>query len=609
MRGACIAVLLLFCFLFTESSVSAAEQLKKNSSLLTNTQEYEYTEIIVKFKKGLSRKERTKILQAQGAIEISYNEKGEFSLVTVPKAKDLQNVMDVFQKNKFIEFVEPNYKIKKAYTPSDKYYGKQWYPSKIQLPKAWDITRGTSTITVAVIDGGVQINHPDLVGKIVDPYNTVNDSKTFKAEPHATHVAGIIAASMNKIGISGIAPGVKIMPVNVFKGIFANVNDIVEGIYYATDHGADVINLSLGLKEYSNVMNIAVRYAQSKGAVLVAAAGNEDTYEYTFPAALPDVIGVSATDRYDHITDFSNYGDYIDFAAPGVNIYSTVSGSSYQYMDGTSMAAPVVSGVTALVRSRNPFLKPVQVKEILRKSVVDLGQKGWDAFYGYGRIDAYKALKNTPSPISNIVSSSNPFTITGTSRTTFSFHAPSGTTLSLFVQNSKGVTVRKLVSNKKWNGGKFSAVWDGKLDHGLFASAGAYRIIAKAQADGETVYKTMNVKVIDKLKPSVSFLSSSVDFSPAVQAKAVISYRLNKSVIASAAIYDRAGKLVKTLYSKASMAGGKHLVTWDGKNSSGKKVSDETYKLIISVTDHNKVKSSSHILIHVDSKVSAEKHE
>lgn len=607
MRGALLAILMLVCFLSAESTVSAMEQLKPKISKyransLFQQQEHVSNEMIVKFKKDTSDREKSEILQLYGVKELSHIEKGDFSLVIVPKGKNLQSTAAELIKNEQIEFAEPNYMIEKNYTPVDPSYGKQWYLGKIQAPKAWDITKGASTITVSVIDGGVQTNHPDLAGKIVYPYNTVNNSNTYQPDVHGTHVAGIIAASMNKIGIAGIAPGVKIMPINVFSGEYAELYDIAEAIYYAADHGADVINLSLGVDSYSYVMESAAHYAQTKGVVLVAAAGNDDTNAYTYPAALPDVIGVSATDSSDRITDFSNYGEYIDFAAPGVNIYSTVSGSTYRLMSGTSMAAPVISGVSALVLSKNPFLTPAQVKEILRKSVVDLGSKGWDPFYGYGRIDAYKALQNTPAPVSNIVSSSSTFTVTGTSRTAFSFNAPSGTTISLYVQNSKGTTLRKVVSDKKWSGGKFSAVWDGKLDNGMFASTGTYRILAKVAAGGETVYKTMNIKVVDQVTPSVAFSSSSTIFSPAVQGKIVIPYILNKSAKVSAAIYDQAGKPVKTLYFNLSIAGGKRSVTWDGKNSSGKRVADGTYKLTITVTDSKKAKRSSHILIQVDSK-------
>jgi subtilisin family serine protease len=593
------SILFLFISLLLSVSAVSAQEVKvtpkiskyNTDALFDEKKEFNSRELIIKFKDSATDQEIAKILESIKLKELS-TLKGNFSLVSVPKETDLTSVAENLLKNNFVEFVEPNYKVERNFTPSDPYYKNQWYLKKIQTPKAWDQTKGASNITVAVIDGGVQTNHPDLSGKIVNPYNMVTGGTKLPADEHGTHVAGIIAATINKTGVAGIAPNVKIMPINVFDGEYADTYDIIDAIYYAADKKTDVINLSLGSFSYSYAMDYAASYAKSKGTVLIAAAGNEDTSLETYPAALDAVIGISATDKNDKITSFSNYGNYIDFAAPGQDIYSTVAGSSYRYMDGTSMAAPVVSGVTALVLSKNPMLTPSQVEDILRKSSVDLGRKGWDYLYGYGRIDAYKALQNTPAPASNLTASASNFIMKGTNKVTFSLNVQANTVFSLYIQNSKGSTVRKLVSDKKWSGGKFSASWDGKKDNGTYIAAGTYKVVAKITNGKETIYKSANVKVTDKVVPSIQ-LSSSTVYSPTVNKKLTIPYQLNKNARVTAKIYDRNNKVVKTILNNVATASGKRSVVWDGKNSKGKKVADGTYKLVMSVTDYYNVKGKS----------------
>ena len=143
------------------------------------------------------------------------------------------------------------------------------------------------------------------------------------------------------------------------------------------------------------------------------------------------------------------------------------------------MAAPIVSGISALILSKNPFLSPSEVTDILQKSSVDLGTKGWDKYYGYGRVDAYKALLKTPAPVSNITTSSKTFTYTGTNRLSLSFSARKGTKISVYIKNAKNEIIRRLVTNQKWNGGTFSTKWDGKMDNGAYAPEGKVKIMVK----------------------------------------------------------------------------------------------------------------------------------
>ncbi|MBS4200622.1 S8 family serine peptidase [Bacillus sp. FJAT-49732] len=588
----------IFLSFFMFFSVASAEELQvepkiskfSTHSLFDEKRDYDKDELVIKFKSSITTSQKQKILQSFSGTETSSLADGKFSLVTFQDERDPIKIAEELLKHKEVEFVEPNYKVKTEYTPSDPNYKNQWYLKKIQMPKAWDITKGSSQITVAVIDSGVQINHPDLKGKIVFPYNVVTRGKNFTPDAHGTHVAGIIAASMNKTGVAGIAPNVKIMPINVFKGENADMYDVAVAVVYAADHGANVINMSLGSESYSYVLDYAAEYAKSEGVVLIAAAGNSDSYWETYPAALPSVLGISATNKNDNITDFSNYGTYIDLAAPGQDIYSTYTGSSYKNMSGTSMASPVVSGVAALILSKNPLLSADQVYNILKNSSVDLGSKGWDHFYGYGRVDAYKALQKTSAPISNINLNTN-FTVDGSKKNTFSLSVHKGAKLSLYVQDSKGKTVKTLIKSKVWNQSKASASWDGKQDNGTYAPTGTYKVIAKLTNGKETVSKTNTFKLTNKIKIAVK-MNSSAAFSPKVTSKLTVSYYLNKSGKVTAKIYDNKNKLIKTLLNNSATSAGDRKLTWDGKNSKGQLVKDGNYKLVVSAMDSAKVKSN-----------------
>lgn len=562
--------------------------------------EYVAEEFIVKFASETTSTEREVLLKQINIVEETKLEDGDFSLVKVPHGTDLTAIAKQLLLSKQVVLVEPNYKLKKTYIPKEPNYTRQWYLNKLQMPKAWDKTKGSSKITVAVIDGGVQKDHPELKGKLVSPYNAVTGKSSYYPDEHATHVAGIIAASFNKAGIAGIAPNVKIMPINVFQGDEASVETVIQAIYYAVEHKADIINLSLGDDNYSYLLESATKYAKSKGVVLVAAAGNSSTYMPMYPAASEGVVGVSATDRNDKLARFSNYGNYIDLAAPGVEIYSSVAGSSFASYDGTSMAAPMVSGVAALVRSKNPFLSPSKVESILKKSTVDLGSKGRDDDYGYGRIDSYKAVSNTAAPISTIIAPKT-YTMTGKNKAAFSFKTTSKTKVSLTIKDKNGKTVRKVLTNKTSSGAKISVSWDGKTTSKKFVPTGTYKVEVKITNGNDSLYKSTTMKVVNRTKPAI-MVSGVFFFSHNVKSKVTIPFELTQKVKVSAVVTDKAGKTVKKILSKKSLSSGKHSVVWNGKNSKGNKVKDGTYNIVMSLTDSkNKQGKPKKVLLKVDS--------
>ncbi|MFP3713778.1 DVUA0089 family protein [Puerhibacterium sp. TATVAM-FAB25] len=274
-------------------------------------------------------------------------------------------------------------------------YGDQSYLDTVRLPQAWDRTKGSTSQVVAVVDSGVDVNHPDLRGRTVAGYNAITPG-TAPADDngHGTMVAGIAAADTgNAAGVAGAAWTARVMPVKVLDaGGVGYDSDVAEGVVWAADHGARVINLSLGGPDDGSVLHDAIRYATGKGVVVVVAAGNDGDGRPQYPAAYPEVVAVAATDAAGRLTDFSSHGDWIDVAAPGAAIVSTGPGGGYYVGDGTSFAAPIASGTVALVRTLHPSLTPAQVLARLRGTARDAGPRGIDPYYGYGVLDAYASV-------------------------------------------------------------------------------------------------------------------------------------------------------------------------------------------------------------------------
>lgn len=302
--------------------------------------------------------------------------------------------------------VQPNYIYHATYVPNDPLYGSQWGLASVAATAAWDVTKGSSAVVVAVVDTGVDYTHPDLAGRV----DTANDRDFVGADldamddnGHGTHVAGIIAATMdNSIGIAGLAPECRILPVKVLGSNGDGDTLLVSaGIKDAADKGAKIINLSLaGPADQS--MADAVRYAQQKGCVVVAAAGNEGLSGASYPARYDDVVGVGATNRANARATWSavgsNYGTGVDVAAPGDGVFSTLPGSRYGAMSGTSMASPFVAAVAALVLSADPSLdgSPTAVIARVLDSATPLAPS---MGMGHGLLNARDAVGSVVHPV------------------------------------------------------------------------------------------------------------------------------------------------------------------------------------------------------------------
>ncbi|KEO82000.1 S8 family peptidase [Tumebacillus flagellatus] len=280
--------------------------------------------------------------------------------------------------------------------PNDTFYSSnQWNLPLIKADKAWQTSTGDPNVIIAVVDTGVDLNHPDLQGKLVPGRNILAGTDTPQDDNgHGTHCAGIIAARTNNLeGIAGVNWNSKIMPVKAMNADGSgSVADIADGIYWAADHGADVINLSLGDYEDSDYLHEAIKYAHDKGVVVTAAMGNDGIGQPSYPAAYPEVIGVAANDESNETATFSNYGSHCSVTAPGVSIPSTYPNKRYVALSGTSMASPHVAGVAGLLKSINKNLKPEDIRDILQKTADDLGPAGRDDYYGWGEINVSKAV-------------------------------------------------------------------------------------------------------------------------------------------------------------------------------------------------------------------------
>lgn len=317
-------------------------------------------------------------------------------------------VVSALNHNPNVEYAELNYIASTVTTPNDPYFtgGFQWNLVKTQAPSAWDITTGSPSVSVAVLDTGVDLTHPDLQGKVVASVNFSDSTTASDVNGHGTHVAGIIgAATNNGQGIAGMGYNTSVMNVKVM-GDNGTGGDswIAQGIVWSADHGAQVINMSLGASFPSSTLEDAINYAWGKGVVVVAAAGNEGSNAPFYPAFYPNVIAVASTDMFDNLAPSSDYGDWVDVAAPGGNIYSTLPNNRYASLSGTSMASPHVAGLAGLVftsatdRNGDGSLND-DVRACIEQNADNVALSG----IGSGRINAYNAVlctsgSATPAP-------------------------------------------------------------------------------------------------------------------------------------------------------------------------------------------------------------------
>ncbi len=301
-----------------------------------------------------------------------------------------------------IDFAEPNYiftkQVSKMETvPNDEFFQPyQWNLNQINVSGGWDFSSGDN-VKIAILDTGVDPEHLEMKTKIKHGYNAFDGSDDFADDHgHGTHVAGVASALTNNVtGIAGISWNSEILPVKVLDKDGAGTSfEVAKGLYWAVDHGAKVINMSLGDYYHTDVLHEAIQYAYDHDVILIAASGNDNVDDPMYPANYDEVLTVAAVDDARNRAFFSNYGSHIDVAAPGVHIPSLFPDNNYVVMSGTSMAAPHVAGLAGLIRSMRPDLNNEEVYEVIKSTAKDIGTKGHDSYYGFGEIDVARALES-----------------------------------------------------------------------------------------------------------------------------------------------------------------------------------------------------------------------
>ncbi len=405
-------------------------------------QKYVAGEFLVKFKPNVSEQTINALNSTHGVSAIYTSPYTGFRRLRTPDGETVTDMVDIYQANANVEYAEANYIAYAMKAPSDELYPYQWHLQNtryggIKTESAWTISTGSGAV-VAILDTGIAYENyseknpaasnnrsyqqaPDLAGTFfVAGYDFVNNDghpNDDSVSGHGTHIAGTIAQNThNGIGTAGVAFNAYLMPVKVLDTYGAGTySDIAEGIIWATENGAHVINMGLGGTEPSTVLEEAIAYAYNRGVTLIAAAGNDGIGGVCYPAAYEDyVIAVGAT-RYDEtLAYYSNHGLSLDLVAPGgdLNVDQNgdnygdgilqqaykISGSSttswgYAFMEGTSMAAAHVSGVAALLIANGNAVSPAEVRQALEFTAEDKGTAGWDIRYGWGIVDAYAALQ------------------------------------------------------------------------------------------------------------------------------------------------------------------------------------------------------------------------
>ena len=322
---------------------------------------YRPGQVVVKMKDGYS----TQAVSGMPRIQ-SISGLANTAVYATEEGESVHDAVQRLQQTPGIEFAEPNYIYRALATTNDPMLGQLWGHAKVGAQSAWDQSTGADVL-VAVVDTGVDYNHPDLQGRVIKgPDLANNDSDPMDDQGHGTHVAGTIAATgNNSAGIAGIAYNSKVLAIKVLgRDGSGDTSKIANGILKAAEMGAKVINLSLGGPQSSNVLKSALDKATQQGALVVVASGNESTSSPSYPAAYPNALSVGSTTTSDARSNFSNYGSTLDIAAPGSDILSTTE-KTYKKLSGTSMAAPHVAAGAAVLLGKNAALSATQLRQIL----------------------------------------------------------------------------------------------------------------------------------------------------------------------------------------------------------------------------------------------------
>jgi len=483
-----IAVVLVFLACDTAFAAPLRQITKHHDKSLGKELDVVSGEILVKFKprttsrniSAFNRLNNCRVLKRIDAIDV-YK-------IEIPQDRTMDEILATYNSNPAVEYAEPIYLRNAFLAPNDPDFSKQWGLNSlsdvdIDAPEGWDVETGKSGVIIAIVDSGVDLDHPDLLGKMTPGYDFVNDDNLADDDfGHGTHVAGIAAAKTNNgVGIAGVSWDSRIMPVKVLNsGGVGDTGDVAEGITYAADNGAKVINLSLGGEGYDQAEKDAIDYAYDKGCVICAAMGNANSSNVMYPAGFDNVIAVGAIDITGSRAGFSNYGAHIDVVAPGQDIYSCYNNGDYGYQTGTSMATPFVAGLCALLLSRNGELTNVEIMRIVGETADDIASVGWDIYTGSGTIIVYSALSAVTAglPSQNLAKiGNNCFNPTESGDNAIIYYevsAPAPVTVTIY--NMLGEEITTLIDNEDRDPGRYSVDWTGRNALSQVVASGMYFI-------------------------------------------------------------------------------------------------------------------------------------
>jgi len=359
--------------------------------------EFKRGEVVVRFRPQVSKWQAEGTVRYYGGrLERELRLPNTFSL-QVPAGWE-ERVAGLLARHGAVEWAEPDFTATVLEVPNDPSFGVQWGMTKIKNPEAWDLSHGAGSADVAILDTGIDSSHPDIAGQVEREVNFTDSATVGDKYGHGTHVSGIVAAvTSNGVGVAGGGWEADLFNVKVLNDSGSGYYSwVANGITWAADNGAEVINMSLGGRSGSSLLADAVKYAWDKGVVVVAAAGNDGRSRRSYPAYYSQAIAVAATDQNDKKASFSNYGEWVDVAAPGVSVYSTLPaggsnlGAGYGSLSGTSMATPHVAALAALLEGAEPALTNGEIRQAIEENADAISGTGF--YFRWGRINAYAAL-------------------------------------------------------------------------------------------------------------------------------------------------------------------------------------------------------------------------
>ena len=536
-------------------------------------------QIVIQEREGIKQGDINKALAAANAKFLKKLTQTRHDVIQVPQPQ-VEAVMRYLVTTGLFTVVERDGAARSSGNPNDPNFPSQWHLTKIQAPTAWNTTTGGIATPIAVVDSGIDPKHPDLASRLIPGWNFLGDnSDTHDVLGHGTAVAGVVAAATNNLtGVAGVTWANPIMPLVVLNSSdYASYSDIAAAIMYAADHGARIINVSIGGTSPSSTLQSAVDYAWNKGAVVFACAMNNSNSTANYPAACDKVVAVSATNEADTLAGFSSYGSWITLSAPGNNILTTNNGGGYGYWYGTSFASPITAGAAALVLALRPSLSSAALVNLLQNNSDDLGAPGYDTSFGWGRVNvsrvvsAASSLVVTPPSVS-ISAPSADATVSGTVTVSGTSSGPNGiASVQLSVDGKAVSTVA---------GPSFSFSWASGT-----VTAGSHTLtVTASDSTGLTGSASVPVRVLlaaapaDGIAPTVEITSpvSGSRVSKVTSIKVSASDNAGVTQVAiyvdGVQVYTGSAAPYSTNWNTRKLASGTHIITakaWDAAGNSG----------------------------------------